>query len=91
MNIKALATLALLLVQLRITGHPTNEVRRLSADPRVDFSISFSGARHLLLLSKNSDPVSAISRSTPTARLCAQRTVTGMNRLASAFERTAMR
>jgi hypothetical protein len=40
---------------LRITGHPTNEVRRLSDDLQVDFPMSFPGDRHLLLLSKNPD------------------------------------
>lgn len=42
-------------IVLRITGHPTNEVRRLSADSRVEFPMSLPGDRHLLLLSKNPD------------------------------------
>lgn len=40
---------------LRMTGHATEEIRRLSADPQVEFPMSFTGDRHLFLLAKNPD------------------------------------
>lgn len=42
-------------VILRMTGHPTEEVRRLNADPQAEYPMTFPGDRHLFLLSKTPD------------------------------------